>query len=117
MGIVNSILDIFQHKHVRLLLIGLDNGIYCNTKWHFVKIAGKSTILYKMKTNETVFTIPTVGFNAEEFKYKNITFNIFDVMKFLILDDWRKDWMIQETSAINGKGLKEGLEWLRKKIK
>ena len=37
---------------VRLLMLGLD-------------AAGKTTILYKMKLNETVNTIPTIGFNVE----------------------------------------------------
>ena len=41
-------------KEVRLLMLGLD-------------AAGKTTILYKMKLNEVVNTIPTVGFNVETF--------------------------------------------------
>lgn len=39
-------------KPCRLLMLGLD-------------AAGKTTILYKMKLNETVNTIPTIGFNVE----------------------------------------------------
>ena len=53
-------------KEVRLLMLGLD-------------AAGKTTILYKMKLNEVVNTIPTVGFNVETFQYKNIEFNAWDV--------------------------------------
>ena len=34
--------------------------------------AGKTTILYKMKINETLSTVPTIGFNVEEVKYKNL---------------------------------------------
>jgi len=41
-------------KQVRLLMLGLD-------------AAGKTTILYKMKLNEVVNTIPTIGFNVETF--------------------------------------------------
>lgn len=36
----------------RILLLGLDN-------------AGKTTILYKVKLNENITTIPTIGFNVE----------------------------------------------------
>ncbi len=42
------------NKQVRLLMLGLD-------------AAGKTTILYKMKLNEVVNTIPTIGFNVETF--------------------------------------------------
>ena len=51
---------------VRLLLLGLD-------------AAGKTTILYKLKLNETVSTIPTIGFNVENVQYKNLEFNCWDV--------------------------------------
>ena len=41
--------------------------------------AGKTTILYKLKLNETVNTIPTIGFNVEQLTYKNLTFNCWDI--------------------------------------
>ena len=41
--------------------------------------AGKTTILYKLKLNETVNTIPTIGFNVETLNYKNLTFNCWDI--------------------------------------
>lgn len=50
----------------RILLLGLD-------------AAGKTTILYKLKINEFVTTIPTIGFNLEEVKYKNLKMTIWDV--------------------------------------
>ena len=53
-------------KQVRLLMLGLD-------------AAGKTTILYKMKLNEVVNTIPTIGFNVETFQYKQIEFNCWDI--------------------------------------
>uniref|UniRef100_A0A3B3YEE5 Uncharacterized protein n=1 Tax=Poecilia mexicana TaxID=48701 RepID=A0A3B3YEE5_9TELE len=37
---------------VQVLLLGLDN-------------AGKSTLLYKLKHNASVSTVPTIGFNVE----------------------------------------------------
>ena len=63
----NSLLSRFQSKTpVRLLMLGLD-------------AAGKTTILYKMKLNETVNTIPTIGFNVENLQYKNLEFNCWDI--------------------------------------
>src|SRR5579872_5150274 len=51
---------------MRILMIGLD-------------AAGKTTILYKLKLGEIVTTIPTIGFNVETVKYKNINFTVWDV--------------------------------------
>merc|ERR1712227_813595 len=53
-------------KELRVLLLGLDS-------------AGKSTILYKLKLDETLNTIPTVGFNVETIKYKKMNLNVWDV--------------------------------------
>ena len=41
--------------------------------------AGKTTILYKLKINENVTTIPTVGFNVEEITFHNLTMTVWDV--------------------------------------
>ncbi|XP_039045632.1 ADP-ribosylation factor 2-B-like [Hibiscus syriacus] len=41
--------------------------------------AGKTTILYKLKSGEIVTTIPTIGFNVETMEYKNISFTVWDV--------------------------------------
>lgn len=41
--------------------------------------AGKTTILYKLKQDETVTTIPTLGFNVEEVRFKNIRFTVWDM--------------------------------------
>ncbi|QSS58870.1 ADP-ribosylation factor [Histoplasma capsulatum] len=46
----------------------------CNRRNQFVK-----TILYKLKLNQDVTTIPTVGFNVESVTYKNVKFNVWDV--------------------------------------
>lgn len=35
--------------------------------------AGKTTVLYKLQLGEVVTTIPTIGFNVESIKYKNLT--------------------------------------------
>jgi ADP-ribosylation factor protein 1 len=51
---------------MRILMVGLD-------------AAGKTTVLYKLKLGEIVTTIPTIGFNVETVKYKNINFTVWDV--------------------------------------
>lgn len=51
---------------MRILMVGLD-------------AAGKTTILYKLKLNELVTTIPTIGFNVDRIEYRNINFTIWDV--------------------------------------
>lgn len=53
-------------KDMRILIVGLDG-------------AGKTTILYKLKVGEVVNTVPTIGFNVENVKYKNIDFDVWDV--------------------------------------
>ncbi|KAG5439775.1 hypothetical protein PCANB_000057 [Pneumocystis canis] len=57
---------LFGSKEMRILMLGLD-------------AAGKTTILYKLKLNQSVTTIPTVGFNVETVIYKNVKFNVWDV--------------------------------------
>lgn len=57
---------VFGNKEMRILMLGLD-------------AAGKTTILYKLKLNQSVTTIPTVGFNVETVTYKNVKFNVWDV--------------------------------------
>ncbi|XP_070571399.1 ADP-ribosylation factor 1-like [Ptychodera flava] len=54
-------------SQARMLMLGLD-------------AAGKTTILYKIKLNETVTTIPTIGFNVETVKpKKGLEFIVWDV--------------------------------------
>ncbi|CUM64356.1 uncharacterized protein PRCAT00001958001 [Priceomyces carsonii] len=50
---------------MRILMLGLDN-------------AGKTTILYKLKLGKTSTTVPTVGFNVETVKHKNVSFAVWD---------------------------------------
>ncbi|XP_033734420.1 ADP-ribosylation factor-like [Pecten maximus] len=51
----------------RILMLGLD-------------AAGKTTVLYKIKLNENVCTIPTIGFNVEEVSpCKGVSFTVWDV--------------------------------------
>lgn len=51
----------------KILMLGLD-------------AAGKTTVLYKLKLNETVTTIPTVGFNVEGIETRNnVRMTMWDV--------------------------------------
>ncbi|XP_065839771.1 uncharacterized protein [Oscarella lobularis] len=51
----------------RILMLGLD-------------AAGKTTALYKLKLNETISTIPTIGFNVETVTpCKGVSFTVWDV--------------------------------------
>ncbi|CAH2319209.1 ADP-ribosylation factor-like [Pelobates cultripes] len=51
----------------RIIMLGLD-------------AAGKTTVLYKLKFNETVSTIPTIGFNVETVEpIRNVSFTVWDV--------------------------------------
>eukprot|EP00658_Telonema_sp_P-2_P030371 TRINITY_DN22947_c0_g1_i5.p1 TRINITY_DN22947_c0_g1~~TRINITY_DN22947_c0_g1_i5.p1 ORF type:complete len:184 (+),score=63.49 TRINITY_DN22947_c0_g1_i5:290-841(+) len=50
----------------RVVMVGLD-------------AAGKTTLLYKLKLNENVNTIPTIGFNVETVQHKNVEFTVWDV--------------------------------------
>ena len=50
----------------KIIMIGLDS-------------AGKTTLLYKLKLNENISTIPTIGFNVEELTYKKMTMTVWDI--------------------------------------
>lgn len=55
---------LFTKKEVRVLMLGLDG-------------AGKTTILYKLKLDQPISTIPTVGFNVETLKFNNLRLNVW----------------------------------------
>lgn len=62
-----------QGQPKRILLLGLDG-------------AGKTSILYKVKLNENITTIPTIGFNVETVTpCKGISFTVWDVGGLLLL--------------------------------
>ncbi|KAJ3213455.1 hypothetical protein HDU67_002879 [Dinochytrium kinnereticum] len=52
-------------KEVRILVLGLDN-------------AGKTSILYRLKLQEHTETAPTVGFNVETVRFRNLVFQMWD---------------------------------------
>ncbi|KAJ4456240.1 putative ADP-ribosylation factor 1 [Paratrimastix pyriformis] len=59
---------LFGKKDYRILMLGLD-------------AAGKTSILFKLKLNENIHTIPTIGFNMEELELPgtNTRFQVWDV--------------------------------------
>ncbi|XP_076451354.1 uncharacterized protein LOC143287294 [Babylonia areolata] len=57
---------LFKHRDVRILLLGLDS-------------AGKTTILYRLKLEEVVTTVPTIGFNVESIQYRDLHFTAWDI--------------------------------------
>nr|QXF29033.1 Arf1b [Gefionella okellyi] len=63
---LSALLNIKFSEPARVLLIGLD-------------AAGKTTLLYKLKLGEVVSTVPTIGFNCEQLKYKNLEMTMWDV--------------------------------------
>lgn len=53
-------------RPTKILMVGLD-------------AAGKTTVLYHLKLGELVNSIPTIGFNVETIKYKNLDMCVWDV--------------------------------------
>jgi small GTP-binding protein len=78
--------QVFGNQELRLLVNGLD-------------AAGKTTMLYKLKLGEVVTIIPTIGFNVETVKYKNVSMTVWDVGgRDKIRPLWRHYY--QDTSGI-----------------
>ena len=64
---LQGLLDRFSDRPAKILMLGLD-------------AAGKTTVLYKLKLNEVVNTIPTIGFNVESLSpVKNVSFTVWDI--------------------------------------
>eukprot|EP01129_Flabellula_baltica_P003778 TRINITY_DN1350_c0_g1_i2.p1 TRINITY_DN1350_c0_g1~~TRINITY_DN1350_c0_g1_i2.p1 ORF type:complete len:206 (-),score=34.55 TRINITY_DN1350_c0_g1_i2:20-637(-) len=67
MGIIQSTFKaLFGKEERRILMLGLD-------------AAGKTTVLYKLKSGEVICTTPTIGFNVETLQYRNIKFTVWDI--------------------------------------
>ncbi|VDI66458.1 uncharacterized protein LOC143067960 [Mytilus galloprovincialis] len=62
------------------LVSGLSRSVAANIVMLGLDASGKTTILYKIKLNETVKTIPTVGFNVETVgPIKGISLTVWDI--------------------------------------
>ena len=67
MGVlISKLLTSFYEREAKIIMVGLD-------------AAGKTTILYRMKLGEVITTTPTIGFNVEKFKYKNLQMTCWDI--------------------------------------
>ena len=70
MAIFHKLLNIlgFKRKEANILIVGLDNS-------------GKTTIINHFKPPEEKLNeiVPTVGFNVEKFRLKNLSFTAFDM--------------------------------------
>ena len=58
--------SLISARKCKILMVGLD-------------AAGKTTVLTRLKLNETVNTIPTIGFNVDTIEYKNLTMTMWDL--------------------------------------
>jgi len=76
-----------EGEDTRILMLGLDN-------------AGKTTTLWKLKLGEVISTTPTIGFNVETVKYKDLTMTVSFT-----------DWAI-ETPEAGSWGRQQGTPWL-----
>uniref|UniRef100_A0AAR2LNS9 ADP-ribosylation factor-like 4Ca n=1 Tax=Pygocentrus nattereri TaxID=42514 RepID=A0AAR2LNS9_PYGNA len=115
MGNSFSTITIFQPLHV--VILGLDS-------------AGKTTVLYRLKFNEFVNTVPTIGFNAEVARFSEHqgapllilankqdlpgSLSAAEVERRLDLQDISPGaaYHVQPACAIIGEGLHEGMDKL-----
>ena len=74
----------FGNKEMRILMLGLDaagktsqSSPSLHVTLALILLCYCSAILYKLKLNQSVTTIPTVGFNVETVTYKNVKFNVW----------------------------------------
>ncbi|XP_063429032.1 uncharacterized protein LOC134711940 [Mytilus trossulus] len=69
-----------QISKLYTLVSGLSRSVAANIVMLGLDASGKTTILYKIKLNETVKTIPTVGFNVETVgPIKGISLTVWDI--------------------------------------
>ena len=55
-----------KRRESKIVMLGLDS-------------TGKTSMLYFMKDNKVVNTIPTVGFNFETVEFENVSFTVWDI--------------------------------------
>lgn len=97
-GLSKALGKIFGNKEMRILMLGLD-------------AAGKTTILYKLKLNQSVTTIPTVGFNVETVQYKNVKFNVWVSLRMLRNGEKRgEDWRLERAKGGEGERVRSEVD-------
>lgn len=96
-----ALAKLFGSKEMRILMLGLDaagktskmmNPLLssCPPNAH-VSNCYTVAILYKLKLNQSVTTIPTVGFNVESVTYKNVKFNVWVCVLVFLKDNIARD--------------------------
>ena len=71
---------LFGKMEARIVMIGLD-------------AAGKTSILFKLRTGEVVTTIPTIGFNVDSVEHKGVNFTMWDIGGQDLIDrQWRRHY-------------------------
>uniref|UniRef100_H2YQB2 RING-type E3 ubiquitin transferase n=1 Tax=Ciona savignyi TaxID=51511 RepID=H2YQB2_CIOSA len=74
-----------SQKIMNLYFIMKDNRIHIGRKLEIRVVtlgldgAGKTTLLFKLKQDEFMQPIPTIGFNVETVDYRNLRFTVWDV--------------------------------------
>ena len=75
-GLQFTVWDIGGQEKIRRLW----RQYFYNSEGIYFSFIGKTTVLYKIKLNETVQTIPTIGFNVETVQpVKGLTFTVWDI--------------------------------------
>lgn len=79
---------LFGQKQIRILMLGLDAAgkttilvcVSLKELWRYLMCGNLANerLQYKMKLGDYVQTIPTIGFNVETIKYKNVRFDCWD---------------------------------------
>ena len=108
-NLFDKIKNAFGDRKAKILMLGLDS-------------AGKTTMLYRLKLNETVSTNPTIGFNIETVTpVKNVTFTVWDVGgQDKIRGTWKKYldntgglvYVVDSADTLQIKKCKEELQWI-----
>ncbi|GAB1222220.1 hypothetical protein ENUP19_0099G0012 [Entamoeba nuttalli] len=124
-----SLLDFFRTKHINVLLCGIDGA--GKTSYYTLTLSGLDPKIFPPK--------PTLGYNSPSFKSNGIKWNQKNLLWGIIndptirsypilvwvnrghsneLNDLPKDRVfVLDCDAYKGTGLKEGLKWLKKKLK
>ena len=77
----------FWGKSARILILGLDN-------------AGKTTLLYRMKTGVVSTFVPTQRTNVEEFEHGGVSFKAFDVGGHEVVRKLWADFMTEVDAVV-----------------
>ena len=104
--------DIILFKHYYQNTDGMIFVIDCNDKERFGKV---NKALLEIINNEELKNIPLLIFGNKQDLSEATSPN--ELTKFLEIDKIiNNEWLIQGSSAVDGKGIKEGFDWLTNKL-